>query len=108
MNSFDFTQPPSAPILFPTLTVPRKVTPGGQLTVSGTNFLPGDTVSVILNCGAPDCTGGVRGATVTAAPDGSFAATFPVPATLPAGKQFISAEGTEPLTYFAVSPVTVA
>lgn len=106
MNEFDFTQQPSA-LLFPTLRMPAAVTPGTTVGATGANFQPGDTVSIMLNCDAPDCAAGVTGASVTAAADGTFSVNFTVPAALPAGKEFVSAEGTAPLTYFAITTTTV-
>ena len=76
-------------------------------TVTGSHFEPGDTVHIILQCGSPDCTGGIRVATTTAALDGTVAATFTVPSSLPAGHEFASAQGTDPLTYFAVNSTKV-
>jgi phospholipase C len=108
MNDFQFNQAPAPPILLPTLTLPKSLTRGAQTTLGGAHFLPGDTVSVVLNCGAPDCAAGVTVTTATVAPDGSFSATFTVPSTLPAGKeQFVSAEGTATLTSFADNYTTV-
>lgn len=106
-NDFDFTQPPSAPILLPTLSLPSTITRGGAVTATGAHFKPGDTVSIVLNCGAPDCASGVSGATVTAAADGTISASFTMPSTLPVGGEYVSAEGSDPLTYFAISSATV-
>lgn len=108
VNDFDFTQPPAAPILFPTVTVPAGLTRGTQVAITGASFAPGDTVRIVLNCGAPDCTKGVTAATALVAPDGTFAATFTVPSSLPKGKQYASAAGTDALTYFAVNATSVS
>jgi phospholipase C len=107
-NDFDFSKAPAAPVLFPTITVPAGLSRGTQASVSGANFSPGDTVHVILNCGAPDCTHGVTVATATAALDGTFSATFTVPTSLPTGKEYTSAAGSDALTYFAINSTSVS
>jgi phospholipase C len=106
-QDFDFSNPPAPPILFPTLSLPAKVRPGSQASVSGANFAPGDTVNLLFNCGAPDCTGASPAGSATVAADGSFAVTLIVPSGARAGNSFVSAEGSDPLTYYAVAATAV-
>jgi phospholipase C len=108
-NDLDFTQSPAAPILFPTLSLPSSITPGAAVTVSGAHFAPGDTVQIMVNCGAPDCNQGTVVKQVQAsATNGTFTTTFTAPSTLAAGTDYVSAEGTDALTYFAVNSTTVS
>ncbi len=102
-QEFNFSNPPSAPILFPTLSLPSAVRPGTTVAVSGAHFLPGDTVKVQFNCGEPDCLSGIGLGSATVAADGSFASTVTVPAGLAASTYFVSAEGSDPLSYFGVT-----
>ena len=107
-NDFDFSNPPAAPILLPQLFLPSSVTRGSQATVSGSHFLAGDSVRIIMNCGAPDCPAGTQVATATASPSGGFEVSFAVPTTIPSGsEQFVSAEGTDELTYFGDNATNV-
>ena len=73
------------------------------MTLSGANFSPGDTVAVRFNCGEPDCLSGTAVASAAVAPDGSFTSTITVPTGLAAGTYFVSAQGSDPLTYFGVT-----
>jgi phospholipase C len=102
-QEFNFSGPPSPPILFPTVSLPAIVRPGTVVTLSGANFSPGDTVAVRFNCGEPDCLSGTAVASATVAPDGSFTSTITVPTGLAAGTYFVSAQGSDPLTYFGVT-----
>jgi phospholipase C len=102
-KDFNFTQPPSAPILLATLDVPAQATPNTTVSVHGAYFQPGDTVNLKFNCGAPDCTAGTPLGIATAGVDGRFTTMVTVPTGLAAGSYFVSAEGSDPLTYFAVA-----
>lgn len=103
---FDFSKPPSAPQLLPTLSAPTTVSPGASVSVSGAHFPPGDQLRVVLGCGAPDCTSGAQVATVTVAADGTVRSTFTVP-TFAAGATFISAFGATPEQDFGVADTVV-
>jgi hypothetical protein len=102
-QEFNFSGPPSPPILFPTVSLPATVRPGTAVTLNGAHFSPGDTVVVRFNCGEPDCLAGTAVASATVAPDGSFTSTIGVPTGLAAGTYFVSGEGSNPLTYFGVT-----
>lgn len=107
-NEFDFTKPASAPMLLPELRLPSSMTRGTQATVTGQHFSPGDTVTFVLNCGAPNCSAGITAASAVADASGTASATFTVPLAFSAGTdRFVSAEGTAPLTYFAINSTTV-
>lgn len=105
-NDLDFSQTPSPPMLLPTVTTPATVAAGSQVTVSGAHYLPGDTVTLTFNCGAPDCTGGTSLGTAPVAGDGSFTASVHIP-TVSGGTYFVSAWGSDPLTYYGVAGTTV-
>lgn len=70
---------------------PNQVAQSGELTVSGTGFAPGETVSVTLP--AKDGVGPVTVPGVLVAPDGTFSATLIVPADYPLGPVDVSAIG---------------
>jgi phospholipase C len=106
-QDFDFTQPPSAPVLLPVVTAPTREGPSAAMTVGGTHFLPGDPVKLTFNCAAPDCSGGTPLGTAVAGPDGSFTITVTAPANLRAGAYFVSAAGSDPLTYFGITSTTL-
>jgi phospholipase C len=106
-KDFDFTQPPSAPILLPSVAGPNQVIPGAAVTVSGAHFHPGDTVTLTLNCGAPNCSGGTPLGTTTAGADGSFTTTVTAPTNLAPGSYAVSAWGSNPLTSFGVMSTTL-
>jgi hypothetical protein len=63
---------------------------GGQAALEGTGFVPGSYVTVYLFAasGQPQLLG-----TVLVAPDGTFAATAPVAATIPAGSYTLQVNG---------------
>jgi phospholipase C len=102
-QEFNFSGPPSPPILFPTVSMPATVGPATTVTVNGAHFLPGDTVEVQFNCGEPDCLSGTDVASATAAADGTFTSAIAVPTGLAAGTYFVSAQGSNPLEYFGVT-----
>ena len=106
-NDLDFSKTPSAPLLLPTVTLPATAGSGSQMTATGAHYLPGDTVQLTFNCGAPDCTGGTSLGSATVASDGSFSASVQVPAGTVAGSYFVSAWGSNPLTYFGVNSMSV-
>lgn len=105
-SDLDFTQPPAAPLLLPTVSAPASAAAGSQVTVTGSNYLPGDTVTLTFNCGAPECTGGSTIGTATVAGDGSFTASAVLPTNV-AGTYLLSAGGSDPLTYFGAASTSV-
>ena len=105
-NDLDFTQTPSAPLLLPQVSLPAVTSAGSLVTLSGQHYLPGDTVTLTFNCGAPDCTGGTSLGTATVATDGSFSASVRVP-SITGGLYYVSAWGADPLTYYGVAGTTV-
>ena len=105
-NDLDFTQAPSPPMLLPTLSLPATTAAGAQVTVTGSNYLPGDTVTLTFNCGAPDCTGGTSLGTAVVASNGSFTASVHIPLGA-GGSSPVSAWGSDPLTYFGVAATNV-
>jgi phospholipase C len=106
-QDFDFTQPPSRPMLLPQVFVPDKLVPGHQITITGTNFRPNHNVDIRFNCGAPSCTGYIDEGTVTVAGNGSFSTTFTAPTTIPPGYYFVSGLGTDALNWFGVTPTRI-
>ena len=107
LNDFNFEEPPSPPVLLPTLAVPQTLVPGTSISLTGEYFQPGDMVTVTFNCGAPDCSGGVVAARVRASADGAIAANVTVPLAIPFGQIDVSAAGSNPLTYFGVTQAEV-
>jgi hypothetical protein len=63
--------------------------PGGSLTVSGSNFAPGDTVTIVLHS-AP-----ITLATTTANPSGAFSAVVTIPSDTAPGQHEIVASDTD-------------
>ena len=102
-QDFDFGQPPAAPLLLPTVKVPATVAPGAQVAVKGAAFRPGDLISLVFNCGAPNCPAGTTVGSVTVDPDGSFSTSIKIPTSLPAGSYFLAGRGSDPLTHFGVA-----
>ena len=102
-RDFDFTlRPSAAPMLLPLVSMPATLAPGAQTTVTGSNYAPGDTVTVRFHCWAPDCRDATTLAQATVAADGSFSAAVTIPSTT-SHVEFVSAQGTDPLTYFGVT-----
>ena len=105
-NDLDLSQTPSPPLLLPQVSLPATSVAGSHLMVTGQNYAPGDTVTLTFNCQAPDCTGGTAVGAATVAADGSFAASVTIP-SVAAGTYYLSAWGSDPLTYYGVAGTTV-
>jgi phospholipase C len=104
MNDFNFNQSPSAPVLVPQLSMPNPIKRGQTVTLTGQYFVPGDTVTIKADCGAPDCPNGIVLGKVKASSTGTISLTFTVPmVTIPKDLEWFSAQGTNPLTYFGVA-----
>jgi phospholipase C len=104
MKDFNFNQTPSDPVLVPQLSMPNPIKRGQSVTLTGQYFLPGDTVTIKADCGAPDCPNGIVLSTVKASSTGTISLTFKVPmVTIPKDLEWFSAQGTNPLTYFGVA-----
>jgi phospholipase C len=104
---FNFIRSPSPPMFVPLLAMPATAIPGGTATVTGRYYNPGDTVKLVLNCGAPDCTSGIVVGRTLVQADGTFSATINIPSGTPPGQTWLSGMGTDRLTYFGVAQTNI-
>jgi hypothetical protein len=72
---------------------PNAGLPGTLTTVSGTNFVPGEQVTLLLYCSLYTCTSHSVLGTATADATGSFSVSVPIPATALLDKHDIGARG---------------
>ena len=93
-----FAYGPNAPGLGLTLSV---VTPGASITISGSSFQPGETVTIVLHS-FPATLG-----TTTADPSGNSSATVTIPSDTPPGNHTITATGNTSGTTVSVGIVVV-